>query len=101
VAQELGQRALALLNRRAAQVLVVYFEQVESAEDGRGVVPVNREAVLVADDGLTVEQAGPHRQHRHRRDNLRKAVRKVGALSREQPHPAVGTVGQDAENRRA
>jgi len=38
-----------------------------------------------------------HGQQRHRRDDLREAARKVGALSREQPHPAVRALGQDTE----
>jgi hypothetical protein len=63
VAQKLRQGTFALLDRHAPQVLAVQFEQVESAEHGGGVVPVptdqveDREPILVADDGLTVEQA--------------------------------------------
>jgi hypothetical protein len=103
VTQKLRQYSLALLDRHVPQVLAVHFEQVESAEHGGGVVPVptdqveDREPILVADDGLTVDQARAHWQHRHRRDDLREAVRKVGALSREQPHPTVGALGHDAE----
>jgi hypothetical protein len=40
VSQELGQRALALFDRRAPQVLAVHFEQIEGAEHGGGIVPV-------------------------------------------------------------
>lgn len=107
VAQKLRPGAFALLDGRAPQVLAVHFEQIEGAEHGGGVVPVSTdhieysEAGVVAYDGLAVDQAGAHGQQDHRRDDLREAVRKVGALSREQPHPAVGALGQGCGNRRA
>ncbi len=47
----------------APQVLAIELDQIERAEHGGGIVPVSAdqiedgEAVLVADDGLTVDQA--------------------------------------------
>jgi len=86
VSQELGQRALALFDRRAPQVLAVHFEQIEGAEHGGGVVPVSTdhieysEAAVVAYDGLAVDQAGAHRQHCQGGDDLWESVREIIAI---------------------
>jgi hypothetical protein len=58
--QKLRQDALALLDRRAPQVLAVEFEEVERAEHSGSVVAVsveNGKAAFVAHDGLAVDQA--------------------------------------------
>jgi hypothetical protein len=61
VTQKLRQDALALLDRRAPQVLAIQFEQVESAEHCGGVTPVsadqveNGETPLVELDGKRQE----------------------------------------------
>jgi hypothetical protein len=92
-----------LFDGYAPQVLAVHFEQVEGAEHGGGIVPVfaeeieHCEAVRIAHDRLTVDQAGLHRQQGHRRDDLRKAACEVVALAREQPHAAINPLGHDAE----
>ena len=92
-----------MLDGRASQVLAVEFEEVERAEYGGGIVTVSAEevehgeAVPVADDGLTVDQARAHRQQGHRRDDLRKTAREVVTPAREQPHAAVNAPGHDAE----
>jgi GNAT superfamily N-acetyltransferase len=70
----------ALLDRQPAQILAIDFEQVERAEHrrevrGPGSDQVERcETGLVADDGLTVDQAGPHRKRRDRRYNQGKPL---------------------------
>jgi hypothetical protein len=55
------------------------------------------EAVLVADYGLTVDQAGLHRQLGHRSHDLREPAGEVVALAREQPHAAVSAPSHDPE----
>ena len=64
-------------------------KSADKLEDGK--------ALLVADDGLAVDQAGPRRQRARRRDDLRKAVREVIAFPREQSHTAFDPAGHDAE----
>jgi hypothetical protein len=68
LAQQFSQGALALLERRPAQVLAVKFDQVERAEHGGVVVlPVanqvkDREAVLIDNNRLAIDDAGLHGQ---------------------------------------
>jgi hypothetical protein len=64
----------------------VFAEEVEHCE-----------TIPIADDGLTVDQAGLHRQQGHRGDDLRKTAREVVTPAREQPHAAVNAPRQDAE----
>jgi hypothetical protein len=102
-AQQTHQRCLAGLKRFAPQVLAVQLEQVEGEQEHVVIVaPVaqpleHRDPVLIADDGLAVDQAGPRRQRARRRDDLRKAVREVIAFPREQSHTAFDPAGHDAE----
>ena len=67
-------------------VVPVFAEEVEHCE-----------TVPIADDGLTVDQAGFHRQQGHRRDDLREAARKVSAVSGEQTHAAINVARENAE----
>jgi hypothetical protein len=79
---------LALLYRRAPQVLAIEFEEVERAEHGGCIVTVspdqveNGKSAFVADDGLAVDQAQAHRQHCQGGDDLREAVRELIAIGR-------------------
>jgi hypothetical protein len=63
-AQQFGQSALALLERRPAQVLAVKFDQVEGTEHGGVVVLLvadqvkDREAVLIDNNRLAIDDAG-------------------------------------------
>ena len=84
--QKLRQDALALLYRRAPQVLAIEFEEVERAEHGGCIVTVSLDQVengkpaLVAYDGFAIDQARAHRQHGQGGDDLREAVREVIAI---------------------
>ena len=68
VAEKIGEHGLALLERLLAKVLAVEFDQVEGAEHGGMVVmPIaeeveHREARLIDDDRLAIDDAGAHRQ---------------------------------------
>jgi hypothetical protein len=91
-AQELDEPDLANLDRQPAEILTIGLEQVECAEHSVGVVPKgaeqfeHREPAVVADDGLAVDQAGPHRQRRDCRHDLGKAPAEIMAVARDQAH---------------
>jgi hypothetical protein len=87
VAQQRGERRLALLYRRAPQVLTIQLEQVEGAEHRRRVVPVaadqveGGEPIVVAHYGLAIDQAGARPQQGDRGRDLREATGEVDAVS--------------------
>jgi hypothetical protein len=67
VLQQARKRSLALLQRLAAQVLAVRFDQVEGAQDGSTIVLLadqvkHRQPRRADHDGLAVDQTRPHRE---------------------------------------
>ena len=100
-AQQLCEGRFPLLYRRPPQVVAVELEQVEGAEDHVVTAPApqqieHRKPVGVADDGLAVDQAGPHRQLTDRRRGQREALGKVIPVAGVEPHAAVVALGHDA-----
>jgi hypothetical protein len=85
------------------QVFAVKLKQIKGAERRVGIMAKSADqiedgkALLVADNGLAIDQAGPRRQRAQRRDDLRKAVREVIAFPSEQSHAAFDPAGHDAE----
>ena len=101
--QQPGEPALAVLDRLAPDVLAVHLEQVERTEDRAGVGPVaadeveHGQAVVVADDGLAVDDARADGQRLDRLGDEREAVREVVPVAREKPDAAPAPVRQDPE----
>ena len=71
-----------LISRGAPKPRIIVMTTYESEGDVR-------RALKAGAKGYLVKGADPQQ--------IREAVRKVGALSRQQPHPAVGALGHDAE----
>ena len=85
--QQPSQPAFAVLDRLAPDVLAVYLEQVERAEDRAGIGSVaadeieHGQAAVVADDGLAVDDAGFDGQLLDRGRHEREAIGEVVAIS--------------------
>ena len=80
LAQDAGQRRLAHLQRLAAQVLTVEFQQVKGVEKRHSLVPTTAEEIepgqstLIAAHHLPVDQTGLHLEVVHGLDHEREAV---------------------------
>src|SRR5580700_6401252 len=78
--QEASEPMLAVLYRRPSQILAVDLEQVEGAQDSAGMVArapdqlEHGKALVVAGDGLAIDQARPTRKRCHGRGGERKPV---------------------------
>jgi hypothetical protein len=88
--EEIGQRALALLERLLAEIVPIEaLDEVEGAEYGGTVmVPIakeieNRKTRPIDDDRLPVDDAGLDRQCRHGAGDPRKPSREVITIARE------------------
>ena len=91
------------LDRRPPQVLAVELEQIEGAKDDALAAPAlsqqveHSQAVRVADDGLAIDQAGPHREGSDGRGRHGKAIGEVEALASVERHAAGSPIGEDTE----
>ena len=99
--QQLCEGRFSFLYRRPPQVVAVELEQVEGAEDHVVTPPVSQQIehckpVGIADDRLTVDQTGPHRQLTDRRRRQREALGKIIPVAAVEPHAAVVSLGHDA-----
>ena len=85
-----GETPLAVLDRLAVYVLAVHLEEVERAQDRAGVGGVaadeveDGQALVVADDGLAVNDARPDGQRLDRLRDEREAVRQVVPVASKQ-----------------
>ena len=99
--EHLGKRSLSDFDRLAP--LAVELEQIECAMHGAGDGPVtayqfkNRQAVLVANDSLAVDQARPNRQRLNGHFDERKAAGEIIAVPRNELHAGRATPRQNAE----
>jgi hypothetical protein len=86
------QLACADLDRHHAQILAIEFEQIECEHHGLGLDPravaqpiEHRNAALVADRNLAVDQAGIDFQRHHRLEHGRISIGPIIAVACEQP----------------
>ncbi len=92
--QQADEPALAVLDRLAPGVFAVHLEEVERAEHRDRVASVRADelehgqAVFVADDGLSVDDAGADRQGLYGFRDERETVREVVAVPCEQADAA-------------
>jgi len=101
--QQVSQAALTVFNSLAPYVFAVYFKQVERTKDRARITSVaadeikHSKTVIVANDSLTVDDAGSNGQRLNRCLDEREAIRKVIAVSRRQPNAAPSAMRQYAE----
>jgi hypothetical protein len=91
-AHQAGERALARLDRKLAQIVAVQLQKVERAMDGGCIGPLppdqveDGKPVFVAHDHLAINQAGARLQARHSRDNKGKSASEIVAVASNEPH---------------
>ena len=102
-ANELGQLALAVLDWSASQILALELDQIEGAQHRIAAMarPADefeyREAFVVGDDRLAVDQKRPTRQRRDRCRGKRKPGSEIVAVAADKPDTACVAPGHDAE----
>jgi hypothetical protein len=97
-AQQPGEPAFAILDRLAADVLAVYFQKIERTQDRARISAVTADQleqskpVIVAHDGLAIDDTGSDGQRLDCFRRERKAIREVVAIAGEQADAAPAPV---------
>src|SRR5262245_50622836 len=96
------ERGLADLKRIAPEVVAVQFDQVKSIEEDALISPVMADevergnAVVIAGNGFTIDDAGARAQAGDRINDQREAAGEVVAGTAVEPHPRALLAGNDA-----
>ena len=102
-ADELGELGLALLDRPAPQILSVELDQVKGDKDGLSAMSVSphelehREALVIGDDRLAIDQERMARKGRNSRGGEREPACKIMTIASEEANAGSIAPGHDAK----